>query len=568
MQWAGLALLIAAQLLVVAPASSRLSPATDEPAHLRSGMAMLTHGRFVDPAKWWTVPDKLHPPADMLDALAARAVGQTPDFRADPFVPFRSIRAARWVGHLFGALAMAVAFAWARRLWGGGAGLMAAALLALNPFFLGNAVIVGTDMTMAAGGLVAAWALWRLFLDDARWARAWGRRFWRAVILAGAALGFAIACKSSNLMLLAAAPVATLGGAWLDRRAFAGQSYWKSLARGLAAAAVTGGVALALAAAAYGFMGLHKAPFMLFGRRWSLPLGQELASCVAWTLTLGDNPPSVFYKGWLQHPSPKHYIAAFIYKTPLPWLALLGLGCGVAARLARGRRLVGGAWTACLCAGIAGYFATRGFYFGLRHLLLPIVLATAIAGAVAGHAPDAARALPRVARWAVGMAVGLLLLWNAAVVARAWPWMLSYFNPLAGDRLILVGPDLDWGQGLVALADWQRANAPSEPLWLSYCGPSRPEDFGVRYRGLLSPYAPGVRLDPAAVPGHDLDRGGSSGPGPTQLNGWVALSATQLAGIHMWSAGRTNAYYAQWLARRPAAKIAGGSIWIYDCRKR
>ena len=52
-----------------------------------------------------------------------------------------------------------------------------------------------------------------------------------------------------------------------------------------------------------------------------------------------------------------------------------------------------------------------------------------------------------------GAAIGLLLAIQAAVVERARPELMAYFNPLAGAEPghALIDSDLDWGQDMLLL---------------------------------------------------------------------------------------------------------------------
>ena len=52
-----------------------------------------------------------------------------------------------------------------------------------------------------------------------------------------------------------------------------------------------------------------------------------------------------------------------------------------------------------------------------------------------------------------GAAIGLLLAIQVAVVERARPELMAYFNPLAGAEPghALIDSDLDWGQDMVLL---------------------------------------------------------------------------------------------------------------------
>lgn len=76
-----------------------------------------------------------------------------------------------------------------------------------------------------------------------------------------------------------------------------------------------------------------------------------------------------------------------------------------------------------------------------------------------------------------------------------YPDYLAFFNlPSGGSRggLSLLGDsNLDWGQDLPALADWQRQH-PEPTLYLSYSGTADPAAYGIRYINLPGgyPYGP------------------------------------------------------------------------------
>ena len=63
---------------VVLLSSPKVSPPFDEPNHLRSGMAQLSQGRYVDVEKaWWTLLDPMHPPSDIFPAALAWLNGRS-----------------------------------------------------------------------------------------------------------------------------------------------------------------------------------------------------------------------------------------------------------------------------------------------------------------------------------------------------------------------------------------------------------------------------------------------------------------------------------------------------------
>jgi hypothetical protein len=142
-----------------------------------------------------------------------------------------------------------------------------------------------------------------------------------------------------------------------------------------------------------------------------------------------------------------------------------------------------------------------------------------------------------------GVALACVLLAGTGLEAlRIHPHQLSYLNTLAGGSsrgpYVLDESNVDWGQDLPALADWQRSHQrPDEILTLYYFGSAEPSAYGVRAK----------RFDLADV----------ADPPP----GLYAISAHYLAYFRKLAA--LEGADSDWLARyQPVAK-AGHSIWIY-----
>ena len=78
----------------------------------------------------------------------------------------------------------------------------------------------------------------------------------------------------------------------------------------------------------------------------------------------------------------------------------------------------------------------------------------------------------------------VLLAWLVIDSLAIAPSHLAYFNQLINrdrDYEALVDSNLDWGQDLIALREWQRANNVTD-LNLAYFGTARPEAYGVSAR--------------------------------------------------------------------------------------
>jgi hypothetical protein len=527
-------------LAVVVYSSMRLSPAFDEPIHIRAGMALLTGGKYVDTQQaWWTEFDPLTPPIDVVPALFARWSGEDPDFRDDFSPKFQSVRAARIPSYIFGALTILVVFFWSRKLWGPGGALVSAACIAVTPIFIAHSSIVGTDLPGTFGGLIAALAVYQAFLESGSHPTLDAKKFWMRIVLAGLAAGFAMACKLSNVVFLLVLQVAAAWAAWMRPASSRDRGLW------IAGGALACVVGFVFAAILFGLSGIELAPIRMAGREIRFPFAHTLLASLHRMLILKSARPPVFFFGEIVQASPKLYLAAFFIKTPVPLLILFSLAIVGALKGPRSRGFL---FVALLTAALTVFFATRGFYLGLRHMLLPIVLLTVIAGA--GVKLDFARFNFKKMRW---MSVALLA-WAGIEGIIAAPWHLSYFNPLTFGRMALVDSDGDWGEGLLALAEWQRENTPNEPIWLAYFGNSRPDDFGISYCGLLAPYTFQSR-DPEYERFRD----------PSRADGIVAISRTQLGGTYMPAVQADADFYAKWREIKPD-EVVGGTINIYDMR--
>jgi hypothetical protein len=145
----------------------------------------------------------------------------------------------------------------------------------------------------------------------------------------------------------------------------------------------------------------------------------------------------------------------------------------------------------CLFGLVFLAFALQSrFAIGERHILPLYPFALLIAGGIWEHA--------RKHRW--GMAVVILALClNAADALRCAPDYLAYFNIFVNPEnswRLLTDSNLDWGQGLLAVRDYERQH-PAETLHLAYFGSVDPTLYGVRAAALV----PGDQVDGKAVVG-------------------------------------------------------------------
>lgn len=372
----------------------------------------------------------------------------------------------------------------ARDLAGPGPALAAALLAAASPDLMAHGRLVTPDIGLAAFG---TWALWASYRAYRRGGPAWA-----------AAAG----------LLAAAAALSKFSGFVFAPLAVAGVFAARSGRRGPALAAFAVAFLLPLYAA-YGF------PLPGAFRGIPTPLPSALLAGVR--AQLAEAPYPAFLLGTLREDGGWWYYhaVAFLVKTPLPALALFAWGI---VRIVRERRLR----FLLPLAGAAVFFVVFGAAtrknIGVRYLLPVYPLLQVAAAAAFLPPPDGAaaagRRVPRLATW---MLLGLAVV--SGLLAFRAP--LASFNGverlLGGKRAVLADSNLDWGQALPDLRDWQRREHVGS-VQLAYFGRIDPSIYGVIW---------------STLPSHPV-------------RGPVALSAT-------FAAGRP---YAVLMKEKPGARVS------------
>lgn len=571
------------------------APTYDETTHLAAGYRHLVTGDYrfqVD-----------HPPlAKMLAAVplvsagARSPAGPAPTWRADLSNRFEHrewawrflyrtpgnraealIRLGRLVSIAAGVALLGLVWFWTRRLHGAGPALVVLGLGAVDPNLLAHAHLVTPDVMLTAAMLGTLFALW-LTLRAVRTG---------PVAAMGLCLGCGLGIKYTALLLV---PV---GAILLLLRVLAAEP-WPipplgrlAASRGsrLAAAAGVSVLALGLAWgalwAAYGWRAAA-APGAAVElterarRAWfpapSWPV--ELVAAAARQRLLPDawafgllylwadtrlTPRTSYLAGHLSSDGWWYYFpAALALKVPLPTLALAaaGVAAGAVAAWRGGRRsrpAAGGVrsvaaadarWAALslltAAAVILGAAALSTLNIGLRQVL-PVYPLLLLASGRGLHV------FARAGRARLAAVVVTALLWVWGVSFAVAPHYLAYFNELAGGpsngARWLVDSNLDWGQALRGLPGWLRARG-IDQVNLCYFGTADPADYGFRYVPLPGCTAYG---EAAATP---------------RLPGYVAISATHLAGVHF--PPELRAWYGTLLSRARLVGVIGHSIFVYE----
>ncbi len=528
------------------------TPTVDEFAHLPAGAVYLDQGNFTLFAKNpplmkmlmalpLTLRSELQVPAPGAQDLDQ---GWGPWRYADRFARangsdfLKLFFPARVVVILFGLGTGALLGLWAAQLFGTRAAAWTTALFFTTPVVLAHAHLATVDVACMFSVLLSMYLLRGACIQPtlARFA------------LAGAAWGVALSIKYTALLLAPAVLLLVL--VW--RRARPG--------RALLEIALVGACALLTVNLTMGFSGafMPLENFQLvsgFGQSLqqflpgALPVPLPADYLVGFDAVKLDTERGEFGSyllgEWSREGRWYHDPVAFLSKTPLPVLALLGVGIALPRRFFSRERLSARELATVLIPILALGTALIGLNrakLGIRYLLplLPF-LYLLIAGVFAGLRGRAAFWVP-----------ALSLAWVAISVAFTHPGYLSHFNLAAGGESrghrILIDSNLDWGQDLYrlpgALAEFD-LDPKAAPVHLLYFGHVDPALYGIEYR---------------LVP-------------PRPVDGLVAVSVNYLMGYPYPARGPDGRWaeiargHAAWL-RDQTPDLRLGSIWIFDRRKR
>lgn len=525
--WLALALLWLAFTLLLTSAVKK-SPTMDEGNHIARGAAFLGTGdprlslehpplvntlsalpahllldlRLpLDAGPWWEAAEWYHFADDFL-------------WRANPN-PEQIVFLARLPVMGLGLLLAALVFRWASDLGGARAGLLALALVALDPNLLAHARLSTTDLGGTFFVFLAAYALWSYARSPGRW----------RLVAAGIAMGLAFSAKMSAALFGPLLALALMGDALV-----AGPGRARRVVARLVALAIMAALALLTVWAAYGFQAGPLDPGGI-----TLPAPTYVRGVRAiWSKSSSASPNYLLGEikdaGWWYY-----FVVALLVKTPLPTLALW---------LQSWFRRPGRAALFILLPPALYFLATTtsNLNIGYRHLLPILPFLAVCAGQVASAA----------LRFAFRVLPFFLVLWLALNSLFIYPHFLAFFNAVQGGPehgwRVLADSNIDWGQDLKGLKAYMDAHQ-IERVKLSWFGSAYPERYGIAYDPL-----PGV-----GFPSHfDLWSDppfNRADPEP----GVYAISATNLVGAVL----PDHEIYAWFREREPAAKV-GYSIFIYE----
>jgi hypothetical protein len=575
------ALLLAAHALLLLATVRRTSITVDEAMNVAAGVSYWQTGRFF--------LYRVNPPlAKMLAVLPALAAGPETDWSSLQDDPAQ--RAEFWVGLAFTNLNRAtifdlvclsrlmgiawsvlggwLIFHWTRELHGRCSGFIALVLWCIEPYVLGHAALVTTDVPAAVAGLVASYTFWKHLRAPS----------FRSAALAGVFLGIASLTKFT---LLALYPLWAL--LWsIDRwglRAVGRRP--PGLAVAVGQLLLTGLLSLNLINLGYGCQGtgaslrdylfvsqlLTGQPGHSVGNRFSgtwlgpvpVPLPEDFLRGIDVQRVDFEGTRSSYLAGsWRRTGWWYYYLYSLAVKEPLATLALLLWGLVRAIGSLHGeptRRLDDLSVLAPAGAILALVSSQVGYTQHSRYIIPALPYLMINAGRLAGDRSDAGR------RWERWLVWGLLAA-AAASSLRIYPHSLSYFNEAAGGPLRghehLVDSNIDWGQDLLYLKEWLKTHPEARPLGLAY------------FNFYIDPGLAGVTFDlPPPGPDSLLD---GTGTDPTAIGprpGYYAISVNFLRGCEFPIADGRGGFrqvhpreFEYFRAFRPIA-CAGYSIYIY-----
>lgn len=354
--------------------------------------------------------------------------------------PLRMIYLARLPVILMGGCMVMGIFLWGRRLFGHGPALVATALAAFSPNLIAHSQLATVDVGCTASMFGALWAYWAAIKK--------GRtRDWA---LCGLVTGLALLTKFTALLL---GPIYILIAALLLYRREPGVKP-ATIAK---AFIIVGAVSFIVVGAGYNFT-------------------------FDWTKYISGI--SAIYSDHI--PGRRYYLFGMVSEKPFWYHNLAGLATKepestlllllIAAAAFAVRRNKGDApvflVVPLLIVTVTSFFDTENL--GLRRILpaFPFLFL------FASYAVCGIRYRPALA------GAALLLCWTAYQALAIYPHHLSYFNTLAGGPergpYLFDDSNVEWGQDLPALAEWQRAHPGYPPVRLIYIGNASPGAYGVR----------------------------------------------------------------------------------------
>ncbi|MGA2584081.1 MAG: glycosyltransferase family 39 protein [Tepidisphaeraceae bacterium] len=242
-------------------------------------------------------------------------------------------------------------------------------------------------------------------------------------------------------------------------------------------------------------------------------------------------------RGWWYY-----FPLAMAFKTPLTTLAAIALAAILSPMLWKMTKRAD-LWpfvAVAVCPVIYMFVAMRSHLdIGMRHVLPVYPFLFIFLGV------SAARAWNRWPRATI-ICIAVFIAGLATETFSAYPNFIPFFNVAAGGSRgglrLLSDSNIDWGQELPDLANWQTSHR-DRPLYLCYFGFADPGYYGIQF----------TDMEHSGILDH-LDRAG-------QAHAVFAISAVALQGAYMDA--QRSARFAPFRRSQPF-DVLGGSIYLFD----
>lgn len=402
-------------------------------------------------------------------------------------------------------------FWWAYLLWGTKGGLLSLLVFAFSSEMLAHSHYVTTDLAVTCFSFLTVLSFWYYLKKPNK----------KIIIITGLCLGLALASKFTAVLLL---PILVILIVFYRRQKLPVADFF-----------ILTFSAVFFLAACYGF-GDFKYYFSGLGR--ILPGGDITQGRSAFLIG------KYSLTGWWYY-----FPVAFLIKTPLPLLILIGIKLFKYVGTRQALSLPSLKSEFFLLVPILIFFLTACLSkvdIGIRHIL-PIYpfLFVWVGSITKGVEGSRVQGFKRRTKF---MILFFLLGWYLWGTLKIHPHYLAYFNEAVGGPKngykYLVDSNLDWGQDLINLKKYLDKQE-IEEVYLSYFGFADPNYYGLNYRG-IGFYSP-------------LERIGKAEKLPFLKKQIFVISATNLQGVYF----QDHSVF-QWLKRYPLVAQIGYSLFVYD----
>jgi hypothetical protein len=359
---------------------------------------------------------------------------------------FRSGNDARRMGFwgrlpvlILGALLILGIYLWGSRMFGALPALAATAAAAFCPNLIAHSKVATEDLGCTALMFAAVWTFWL----------GWHKKRMQSWLLCGLVTGLALLSKYTALLL---GPIYLVLTAWLLEK----RHFEITPMSALKALAIIGCVSFIVVGAGYNFT-----------FDWS-----KYVSGIS-KIYSDTNPGYKFYLLGRVSDKPWWYYNLVGLATKVPVATLLLFVIAAASWIYYRKEPDSSMFLLVPAAFIIGSSFFDKQNLGLRRILPALPFLLLFSAQAFGEGKNKFRLI----------VVLILLAWTASEAVSIYPYHLSYFNTIAGGPkrgpFLFDDSNIDWGQDLPALSEWQRSHPESIPLKLKYFGTASPSAYGV-----------------------------------------------------------------------------------------